>query len=88
MASKYITTNVRIPKSVHSALKHRAVEEGVSLGEVIRRSIFERMLEKNKRSGGKKKGISTLRDLRRLAEPLGGDLSASVDEIVYGKGSR
>jgi hypothetical protein len=39
MTEEYVTTNVRLPKSVHRALKHCAVEEDKSLAQIIRESV-------------------------------------------------
>ena len=40
MPTQYITTNVRLPKSLHKALKRRAVEEEVSFAELIREALL------------------------------------------------
>jgi predicted HicB family RNase H-like nuclease len=39
MGIEYVTTNVRLPKEMHRALKWRAVEENTSVAALIRESI-------------------------------------------------
>jgi hypothetical protein len=39
MADEYVTTNIRLPRALHRALKHRAVEEHKSLAQLVRESV-------------------------------------------------
>jgi hypothetical protein len=92
MNTNYITTNVRLPVTLHKTLKRRALEENRSLAELIRTTLDTRYMQsaiKNQKTNimvGNKK-IETLADLAKLAQPMGGDLSSNIDEIVYGKNS-
>jgi hypothetical protein len=45
MGIKYVTTNVRLPKEMHRALKWRAVEENTSVAALIRESIARYLVE-------------------------------------------
>jgi plasmid stability protein len=45
MGTKYVTTNVRLPKEMHRALKWRAVEENTSVAALIRESITRYLVE-------------------------------------------
>ena len=90
MPIQYITTNVRLPKPLHKALKLRAVEEEKSFAELIRDALDECYVNsystKRKKTSimvGNKK-IETLADLAQLAKPMGGDLSSNIDALVYG----
>lgn len=92
MASQYITTNVRLPRSLYKTLKRRAFEEDKSLAALIRLALSERdVFSVSARLTGHKAGngrrLAALADLARIAAPLGGNLAAGVDEIVYGKNS-
>ena len=39
--SKYVTTNIRLPKDVYRKIKHRALEEEKSMAQVIRESVAQ-----------------------------------------------
>jgi hypothetical protein len=45
MEIEYVTTNVRLPKEMHRALKWRAVEENTSVAALIRESIARYLVE-------------------------------------------
>jgi hypothetical protein len=45
MGIEYVTTNVRLPKEMHRALKWRAVEENTSVAALIRESIARYLVE-------------------------------------------
>jgi hypothetical protein len=45
MEIEYVTTNVRLPKEMHRALKGRAVEENTSMAALIRESIARYLVE-------------------------------------------
>ena len=45
MGIDYVTTNVRLPKEMHRALKWRAVEENTSVAALIRESIARYLVE-------------------------------------------
>jgi hypothetical protein len=45
MGIEYVTTNVRLPKEMHRALKWRAVEENTSVAALIRESIARYLIE-------------------------------------------
>ena len=45
MGIEYVTTNVRLPKEMHRALKWRAVEENSSVAALIRESIARYLTE-------------------------------------------
>jgi hypothetical protein len=45
MEIEYVTTNVRLPKEMHRALKWRAVEENTSVAALIRESIARYLIE-------------------------------------------
>jgi hypothetical protein len=45
MGIEYVTTNVRLPKEMHRALKWRAVEENTSVATLIRESIARYLVE-------------------------------------------
>ena len=91
MPTQYITTNVRLPKSLHKALKRRAVEEEVSFAELIREALAECFMHPDSNERGKtgimsgSNKITTFTNLAKLAGPLGGDLSNNIDAIVYGE---
>lgn len=92
MPSQYITTNVRLPRSLYKIIKRRAFEEDKSLAALIREALDARQNPpaSSRSAGNNLDGharIVALADLVRIAEPLGGDLSARVDDIVYGKSS-
>lgn len=93
MPTQFITTNIRLPKPLHKALKRRAVEEEVSFAELIRDALdacytCSNSTEHKKVSAmaGSTK-ITTFTNLAKLAGPLGGDLSHNIDAVVYGEHS-
>jgi|ETN02SMinimDraft_2_1059926.scaffolds.fasta_scaffold422546_1 hypothetical protein len=95
MSNNYITTNVRLPRSLHKTLKRRALEEEKSFAELIRNALirYDADIRVNSKQAdvkgkGAKKQIKTIADLAKLAEPMGGDLSSNIDKIVYGAGNR
>ena len=45
MGIEYVTTNVRLPKEMHRALKWRAVEENTSVAALVRESIARYLVE-------------------------------------------
>jgi plasmid stability protein len=45
MGIEYVTTNVRLPKEMHRALKWRAVEENTSMAALVRESIARYLVE-------------------------------------------
>ena len=45
MGIEHVTTNVRLPKEMHRALKWRAVEENTSVAALIRESIARYLVE-------------------------------------------
>jgi len=45
MGTEYTTTNVRLPKEMHRALKWRALEENTSVAALIRESIARYLIE-------------------------------------------
>jgi len=45
MGIEHVTTNVRLPKEMHRALKWRAVEENTSVAALIRESIARYLIE-------------------------------------------
>ncbi len=45
MGIEYVTTNVRLSKEMHQALKWRAVEENTSVAALIRESIARYLIE-------------------------------------------
>jgi hypothetical protein len=47
MGIEYVTTNVRLPKEMHRALKWRAVEENTSVAALIRESIARYLVEEH-----------------------------------------
>ncbi|MDZ4221693.1 MAG: hypothetical protein U1C18_02355 [Patescibacteria group bacterium] len=81
---------MRIPVTLHKALKRRALEEDKSLGELIRTELGARHTHDSAAArkgkgvvvGGKK--IETFADLAKLATPMGGDASSNIDALVYG----
>lgn len=83
MPSQFITTNIRIPASLHKTLKRRALESGKSLAEIIRATLNLH----NSISAKSQKKISIFDGLKKISGPMGGDLSANIDDIVYGKNS-
>jgi len=47
--SDYITTNIRLPRKLLKALKHRAVEENKSVSQLIREAVFKLVAHKDKK---------------------------------------
>ena len=39
--TEYVTTNIRLPKEMHRALKQRALDEEKSLAQIIRESVVQ-----------------------------------------------
>lgn len=89
MPTQFITTNVRLPKSLHKTLKRRAVEEEKSFAELIRDALvrYDARTDAHEEQIFKQQA-KTIADLAEMAEPMGRDLSSNIDAIVYGPGNR
>jgi len=46
--SNYITTNIRLPRELLKALKHKAVEENKSVSQLIREAVSKLVHQKHK----------------------------------------
>ena len=88
MSTTFITTNVRLPRSLHKTLKRRAVEEEKSFAELVRDVLVDYNQASAHEEQSPKKLAKTIADLAELAEPMGGDLSSNIDAIVYGTNNR
>jgi len=47
--SEYITTNIRLPREILKALKHKAVEENKSVSQLIREAVLKLVAHKDKK---------------------------------------
>lgn len=45
----YITTNIRLPRELLKALKHKAIEENKSVSQLIREAVFKLIAHKDKK---------------------------------------
>jgi len=45
--SEYITTNIRLPRELLKALKHKAVEENKSVSQLVREAVFKLVAHKD-----------------------------------------
>lgn len=44
---EYITTNIRLPRELLKALKHKAVEENKSVSQLVREAVFKLVAHKD-----------------------------------------
>ncbi len=52
---KTLKTMIYLEEDVHDRLRHMAVDERVSMAELIRRAVDEYLLKKSSKKGGGKK---------------------------------
>jgi len=81
--SDYITTNVRLPREVLKALKHKAVEENKSMSQLIREAILKMVAHKDKKTSPVEK--DPLHKIVAMAKSGIKDGSEHHDLYLYGK---
>lgn len=87
MKQTYVTTNVRIPKALHIKLKHLALENEQSFGELVRELLYAVDTHKNQKKPSPSR-YSYENDpiwdlINYTVDSKESDLSSRVDEIVY-----
>ena len=81
--SDYITTNVRLPRELLKALKHKAVEENKSMSQLIREGIYGIVGQKDNKA--KPVGKDPLHKIVAMAKSGIKDGSDHHDLYLYGK---
>jgi len=81
--SDYITTNIRLPREILKALKHKAVEENKSVSQLIRESVLKLVAHKDKRVPPVEK--DSLHKIVAMTQSEIKDGSEHHDRYLYGK---
>ena len=86
---EYVTTNVRLEKSLLKALKLKALEEDKSMGSVLRELVARGLgYGKLSLSSGKRKGKrakdNPFAEITALGESSAADAAIDHDEALYG----
>ena len=81
--SDYITTNIRLPREILKALKHKAVEENKNVSQLIREAVFKLVAHKNKKVPPVEK--DSLHKIVAIAKSGIKDGSEHHDLYLYGK---
>ena len=79
----YITTNIRFPRELLRALKHKAVEENKSVSQLVREAVFKLIAHKGKKNIPAEK--DPLHKIVGMAKTSIKNGSASHDLYLYGK---
>ncbi|MBI4991292.1 hypothetical protein HZB96_04335 [Candidatus Gottesmanbacteria bacterium] len=88
-----IRTQILLPEDLYRNLKYHAFLKGVSLSELIRQNVQNKVKYKVKANGKKISASEYLLDLAKKAEKLSkkiktkapADLSSRIDHYLYGK---
>jgi predicted DNA-binding protein len=91
--TEYVTTNIRLPKSMYERIKKLALEENKSLAQVVRESLLEYLVEPKHQfmlasDAELDDPIFHIAELTRPEEVIGGDrptdTSVRHDYYLYG----
>lgn len=89
MQKEYVTTNVRLHQSWHKKLKHKAMESNMSFAELVREALRRQYALTppilNKKAIRQEAKSAFFKELLQMARPMGGKISANIDNILYGK---
>lgn len=79
----YVTTNIRLPRELLKALKHKAVEENKSVSQLIREAVLRLVAHQDKKTPPA--GKDPLNKIVGMAKSGIKDGSEHHDLYLYGK---